>query len=200
MFTGLIEDMGRVVSTGSLLVIETRLAPELGCGESLAVNGSCLSVEKVHLNDAAFRVSPETLRRTAPFRTGGRVNLERPLRLDGRLHGHLVTGHIDCTGTVGAVRRDGGFALVRVSCDKRWHCLLVEKGSVAVDGISLTVADIVPGAGFTVMVIPETLSRTNAGEWKPGAPVNLEFDIIGKYVQKGMGLNVPGLKEKIEQG
>lgn len=202
MFTGLIEDMGRVVSAGSLLVLETELAPGLLPGESLAVNGSCLSVEKVAGKRVFFRVSPETLRRTVPLRAGAPVNLERPLRFNGRLHGHLVTGHVDCTGTVGAVRNQGEFSLVRISCPGEWHSRLVEKGSVAVSGISLTVADLVPGAGFTVSVIPETLTRTCAALWKPGRQVNLEFDIIGKYVQRGMECfgKQHGLRHKIEQG
>jgi len=202
LFTGLIEDLGRVVSAGSLLVLETALAPGLLPGESLAIDGSCLSVEKVSGKRVSFRVSPETLRRTVPFRAGAPVNLERPLRLDGRLHGHLVTGHVDCTGTVGAVRNQDGFATVRITCPGEWHGLLVEKGSVAVSGISLTVAGLVPGAGFTVAVIPETLSRTGAAHWKPGTQVNLEFDIIGKYVQRGMDCleKQHGLRRKIEQG
>jgi riboflavin synthase len=202
LFTGLIEEIGRVVSTGSLLVLETGLASGLLPGESLAIDGSCLSVEKVSGKRVSFRVSPETLRRTVPFRAGAPVNLERPLRLDGRLHGHLVTGHVDCTGAVGAVRNQGEFSLVRISCPAEWHCLLVEKGSVAVSGISLTVADLVPGAGFTVTVIPETLTRTGAALWKPGTQVNLEFDIIGKYVQRGMECfgKQHGLRHKIEQG
>lgn len=202
MFTGLIEDVGRVVSAGSLLVLETELAPGLLPGESLAVDGSCLSVEKVSGRRVFFRVSPETLRRTVPFRAGAPVNLERPLRLDGRLHGHLVTGHVDCAGTVGAVRTQGDFLQVRISCPGEWHGLLVEKGSVAVSGISLTVAELVPGAGFTVAVIPETLARTGAAKWKPGSQVNLEFDIIGKYVQRGMEClgKQHGLRHRIEQG
>lgn len=202
MFTGLIEGMGRVVSAGSLLVLETLLAPGLLPGESLAVDGSCLSVEKVSGRRVSFRVSPETIRRTVPFRPGAPVNLERPLRLDGRLHGHLVTGHVDCTGTVGAVRTQGDFSLVRVSCPREWHSLLVEKGSVAISGISLTVAELVSGTGFTVAVIPETLARTGAVHWKPGTQVNLEFDIIGKYVQRGMEFlgKQHGLRQKIEQG
>lgn len=202
MFTGLIEDMGRVVSAGSILVIETALAPGLLPGESLAVDGSCLSVEKVSGRRVSFRVSPETLGRTVPFRAGATVNLERPLRFDGRLHGHLVTGHVDCTGTVVAVRNQDGFATVRISCPGEWHSLLVEKGSVAVSGISLTVAGLVPAPGFTVAVIPETLTRTGAAGWKPGTKVNLEFDIIGKYIQRGLECSGKqnGLRHKIEQG
>lgn len=202
MFTGLIEDTGRVVSAGSLLVLDTALAPELLPGESLSVDGSCLSVERVSGRRVFFRVSPETIARTVPFAAGAPVNLERPLRFDGRLHGHLVTGHIDCTGTVSSVRNQGGFATVTISCPKDWHNLLVEKGSVAVSGISLTVSGLVQGAGFTVAVIPETLTRTSASLWKPGTRVNLEFDIIGKYVQRGMDCSGKqhGLRQKIEQG
>jgi riboflavin synthase len=200
LFTGLIEDVGRVKATGSVLVVETRLAGDVHPGESLAVNGMCLSVEKASGNDAFFRVSPESVDRAAPFLRGAHVNLERPMKLEGRLHGHLVTGHVDCTGVVRAVRKQGAFSTVQVSCPACWHSLLVEKGSVAVSGISLTVADLLPGVGFSVAVIPETLSRTHACRWKPGEAVNLEFDIIGKYIQRSIGLaNRPGLREKLEQ-
>lgn len=202
MFTGLIEDTGRVRAAESgLLIVETRLAAELAPGDSMAVDGVCLSLEKAAAGKAFFRVSPETLSRAAPVKPGSIVNLERPLRFDGRLHGHLVTGHVDCTGTVVSLRRRGSFSSFDLSCPGRWHTLLVEKGSVAVSGISLTVADLLPGVGFTVAVIPETLSRTRAGDWRPGTVVNLEFDIIGKYIQRAMafGDDRAGLREKLEQ-
>lgn len=199
LFTGLIEGTGRVVRAGAVLAVETGLAPGLAPGESLAVDGSCLTVEELRGNEALFRVSPETLGRTVPLRAGASVNLERPMKMDGRLHGHLVTGHVDCAGTVAAVRKEAGFAVFRFACPVQWHCLLVLKGSVAVNGISLTVAELSPGTGFSVSVIPETLSRTNAASWRPGTPVNIEFDIIGKYVQRNMGILKPGLREKIEQ-
>lgn len=199
MFTGLIEGIGRVTRAGAVLAVETVLAAGLAPGESLAVDGSCLTVEEAKGNEARFRVSPETLGRTVPLKAGSMVNLERPVKMDGRLHGHLVTGHVDCTGLVAAVRKAAGFAVFRFTCPGQWHGLLVEKGSVAVNGISFTVAELVPGAGFSVSVIPETLSSTNAGTWRPGVRVNLEFDIIGKYVRRNMGLTSPGLREKIEQ-
>jgi len=127
------------------------------------------------------------------------VNLERPLSLSARLHGHLVTGHVDCTGTVVSVRRLGEFRRVEITCPSRWRGLLVEKGSAAVNGISLTVADLLPGAGFSVAVIPETLERTNAGLWKPGHRVNIEFDIVGKYLRRFMETGSNGLRDKLEQ-
>ncbi len=199
MFTGLIEGTGRVVTAGETLSLETGLSPELRPGDSLAVDGSCLTVERLTGSTARFRVSPETLRRTVPLTPGVRVNLERPLVFSGRLHGHLVTGHVDCTGTVASVRNQGRFALVEITCPSRWHELLVEKGSAAVNGISLTVADLLPGAGFSVAVIPETLDRTNAGLWKPGYRVNIEFDIVGKYLQRFFQQRSNGLREKLEQ-
>lgn len=199
MFTGLIEGIGKVLTAGEVLSLETGLCPELSPGDSLAVDGSCLTVDRVAGSTARFRVSPETLRRTAPLIPGARVNLERPLALSGRLHGHMVTGHVDCTGTVASVRSQGSFALVNITCPSRWHGLLVEKGSAAVNGISLTVAGLLPGAGFSVALIPETLSRTNAGLWKPGYRVNIEFDIVGKYLQRFLENNTRGLREKLEQ-
>ncbi len=199
MFTGLIEGMGRVAAAGENLSLETDLSSELRPGDSLAVDGSCLTVERLSGSTAVFRVSPETMRRTVPLGPGARVNLERPLSLSARLHGHLVTGHVDCTGTVVSVRRLGEFRRVEITCPSRWRGLLVEKGSAAVNGISLTVADLLPGAGFSVAVIPETLERTNAGLWKPGHRVNIEFDIVGKYLRRFMETGSNGLRDKLEQ-
>ncbi len=199
MFTGLIERVGRVAAAGETLSLETDLSSELRPGDSLAVDGSCLTVERLSGSTAVFRVSPETMRRTVPLGPGARVNLERPLSLSARLHGHLVTGHVDCTGTVVSVRRLGEFRRVEIACPSRWHGLLVEKGSAAVNGISLTVADLLPGAGFSVAVIPETLERTNAGLWKPGHRVNIEFDIVGKYLRRFMETGSNGLRDKLEQ-
>jgi len=191
--------MGRVAAAGENLSLETDLSSELRPGDSLAVDGSCLTVERLSGSTAVFRVSPETMRRTVPLGPGARVNLERPLSLSARLHGHLVTGHVDCTGTVVSVRRLGEFRRVEITCPSRWRGLLVEKGSAAVNGISLTVADLLPGAGFSVAVIPETLERTNAGLWKPGHRVNIEFDIVGKYLRRFMETGSNGLRDKLEQ-
>lgn len=181
MFTGLIETTGKVTGTGAVLQIETHAEMELSPGDSLCVNGSCLTVTDVRGRKIFFDVSPETYRRiNAPAR-GETVNLERSLSADGRLHGHFVTGHVDCVGTVKKVKRFSGFSEVTVGYPGEYSPLLVEKGSVAVSGISLTVSDL-SARDFTVALIPETLRNTSAPVWKPGTRVNIEFDIIGKYV------------------
>lgn len=181
MFTGLIEATGKVIKTGAVLQVETSEGMELNPGDSLCVSGSCLTVTEFLGTKIAFDVSPETFRRIkAPLR-GETVNLERPLQSDGRLHGHFVTGHVDCMGTVRKARRFSGFSEITIGYPPEHSLLLVEKGSVTVSGISLTVSTLTDSE-FTVALIPETLKNTSAGEWKPGTKVNLEFDIIGKYV------------------
>ncbi|MCK5841262.1 MAG: riboflavin synthase [Candidatus Sabulitectum sp.] len=181
MFTGLIESTGIVRKTGSGFQIEAGKDLDLTRGDSLAVNGSCLTVTKIERKNLYFDVSPETFRRTVNPIPGSKVNLERSMAAEGRFHGHFVTGHVDAAGTVTKVRKTSGFREITVSYPEEHSLLLVEKGSVTVSGISLTVAS-VTGSSFTVAVIPETLKATTAGEWKPGYRVNLEFDIIGKYV------------------
>lgn len=181
MFTGLIEATGRVTGSGAVLRLETSEELELSPGDSLCVNGSCLTVISARGRKAAFDVSPETFRRIKAPVIGETVNLERSLPAGGRLHGHMVTGHVDCTGTVSRVRRYSGFSEVTVAYPAEHSRLLVEKGSVAVSGISLTVSSL-SEREFTVALIPETLKNTSAGQWNPGTRVNLEFDIIGKYV------------------
>ena len=181
MFTGLIETTGRVTGTGAVFQVETAVEMKLNPGDSLCVNGSCLTVTKSSGRKVSFDVSPETFRRiVAPLR-GEVVNLERSLAADGRLHGHFVTGHVDCTGMVRRVIRYSDFIEITVGYPPEHSCLLVEKGSVAVSGISLTVSALTDRE-FTVALIPETIKNTSAGGWKPGTKVNLEFDIIGKYV------------------
>jgi riboflavin synthase len=185
LFTGLIETTGIVKRTGVKLELEMAEDLDLRVGHSLSVNGSCLTVTNTSGRTAAFDVSRETSGRTVSPVTGMRVNLERAMPADGRLHGHFVTGHVDCRGTVTEVKRLSGFSEIRILFPESYSALLVEKGSVAVSGISFTVAEL-KGCSFTVAVIPETLSRTTAGEWKPGTAVNIEFDIIGKYVARAV--------------
>lgn len=186
MFTGLIETTGKIRRTGAVLEIVFEEELNLQTGDSLSVNGSCLTVTKVSGKAASFDVSPETFRRIAAPVIGEKVNLERSMTFGGRFHGHFVTGHVDCTGTVENVKKLSGFSEVTIGCPRRYSDLLVEKGSVAVSGISLTVSA-VTGSGFTVALIPETLIKTSSGQWKPGTKVNLEFDIIGKYVVRASG-------------
>ncbi len=185
MFTGLIETTGRVTASGSRLEIESGIELSLGKGDSLCVDGSCLTVTGISGKRITFDVSPETAGRIKTPSIGETVNLERSLKASGRLHGHFVTGHVDCTGTVLRVRRLSAFSEVSIGYPSEYRQLVVEKGSVAVSGISLTVSALEPGS-FTVALIPETLGGTCAGGWKPGAKVNLEFDIIGKYVARAV--------------
>jgi len=190
MFTGLVQDRGTVraverESAGARLEVETRLSAELSEGGSIAVNGVCLTA--VEIGDGAFRadVMAETLRRSSlgPLEQGDPVNLELPLRAEDRLGGHFVQGHVDGTGTVESVTVDGFSNVVRIECGQELLRYIVEKGSIAVDGISLTVSAI-DGEGFTVSLIPETIERTTLGSAAPGRVVNLEVDVLAKYVEK----------------
>jgi riboflavin synthase len=190
VFTGLVADLGTIAAVdatddGVRLTVATRLAGELADGDSVAVNGVCLTA--VEAGDQAFGadVMHETLRRSslAEVTAGGRVNLELPLRADERLGGHIVQGHVDGLGAVVAVRPDGFSRVVTIEADAALLRYVVEKGSIAVDGVSLTVAGIDCSA-FDVALIPETLERTNLGAAVPGAAVNLEVDILAKYVEK----------------
>ncbi len=156
---------------------------ELACGDSVCVNGSCLTVVSIAGRNISFDVSPETSGRVSPVVIGETVNLERSMKADGRLHGHFVTGHVDCTGTVIGIKKLSSFCQVTVSFPRKFSRFLVEKGSVAVSGISLTVASLTE-RDFSIALIPETLKSTSAGQWKQGTRVNLEFDIIGKYIVK----------------
>ncbi len=196
MFTGLIECMGTVKSTGTRLKIEVETNLDLSPGDSLAVNGSCLTVTQTDGRILSFDVSPETFRRIAAPLRGVRVNLERSMSADGRFHGHYVTGHVDTAGTVVKTRRTSGFSEITVSFPREYSTLLVEKGSVTVSGISLTVAGLTESS-FSVAIIPETLKSTTAGDWKPGYRVNLEFDIIGKYVARAA--MAAGSKESLRE-
>jgi riboflavin synthase len=193
MFTGLVQDRGSVRAVerepaGSRLEVETALASQLSEGDSIAVNGVCLTA--VTVENGAFRadVMAETLRRSSlgPLAEGDPVNLELPLRPEDRLGGHFVQGHVDGTGTVEEVTVEGFSNVVRVACGAEILRYVVEKGSIAVDGVSLTVADL-DDEGFTVSLIPETLERTTLGSAAPGRVVNLEVDVLAKYVEKLTG-------------
>jgi riboflavin synthase len=193
MFTGIVEETGRVLRrTDARLVVGAGVTlAGSQVGSSLAVNGVCLTAVELHGDSVGFDVGPETLARTAlgDLSTGDEVNLERPMRLDGFVGGHLVLGHVDGVGIVGAVERDASeTARLRVEWqDPALAPLVILKGSVAVDGVSLTVAALEARA-FEVMVIPHTLERTTLGGLKAGRRVNLEMDVIGKYVLRALSL------------
>ncbi len=200
MFTGLIESIGIVKSTSGRFQIETEENLQLSIGDSLAVNGSCLTVVAIQKKNVFFDVSPETFNKTVKPVSGSIVNLERSMAADGRFHGHFVTGHIDTVGTVTKVKKISAFGEITVSFPVEFCLFLVEKGSVTVSGISLTVINLTDRS-FTVAVIPETLKSTTAGGWKPGSKVNLEFDIIGKYVTQAASAvqSNKSLREYLEQ-
>jgi riboflavin synthase len=193
MFTGLIEDLGRVEAVertddGVRLTVATPLAAELRDGDSVAVNGVCLTAVGVRGDRFGADVMHESLRRSslADVAPGGRVNLELALRADARLGGHLVQGHVDGVGVVAGTRDDGFARVVTIEADGDVLRYVVEKGSIAVDGVSLTVVA-VDDASFAVSLIPETLDRTGLGTAAPGTVVNLEVDLLAKYVEKLFG-------------
>lgn len=193
MFTGLIEDVGtigdlRLQQKSAVLTVKTKLpVRSMARGASVAVNGACLTVVKKGPKSFTVDVSPETLQRTSleTLTIGNMVNLERPMRLADRLGGHLVTGHVDGVGAVAAIERQGEFTIVTFDVPAPLGALLVPKGSVAVDGISLTV-NVCRKQRFSVAIIPFTLRHTNLRARKVGDKVNIETDLIGKYVQSFM--------------
>ena len=193
MFTGLIEDVGtigglRLQQKSAVLTVKTKLpVRSMARGASVAVNGACLTVVKKGLRSFTVDVSPETLQRTSleTLAVGSMVNLERPMRLADRLGGHLVTGHVDGVGAVAAIERQGEFTIITFEVPAPLGALLVPKGSVAVDGISLTV-NVCRKQRFSVAIIPFTLRHTNLRARRVGDKVNIETDLIGKYVQSFM--------------
>ena len=188
MFTGLVAAKGTVRSLrDGRLEVETPLAGKLAPGDSVAVNGVCLTAVDPDGSSFAADVMPETLRRSSlgPLGAGHDVNLELPLRVGDRLGGHFVQGHVDATGTVAAVYHEGLFRVVRIAAEADLLRYVVEKGSIAVDGVSLTVSA-VDGDAFEVSLIPETLERTTLGQAESGKTVNLEVDVLAKYVEKAI--------------
>ena len=190
MFTGLVQDLGTVTAVdatddGVRLAVSTSLATGLSEGDSVAVNGVCLTATRIAGGAFSADVMHESLRRSslADVAEGSQVNLELPLRATDRLGGHVVQGHVDGTGTVVAREPAERWELVRVAVPAALGRYVVEKGSIAVDGVSLTVSAI-DEASFSVSLIPETLERTNLGMAAPGRPVNLEVDVLAKYVEK----------------
>lgn len=192
MFTGLVEETGIVEpppDATRLVLRAERLAAECRVGESIAVNGCCLTVAAPPAaGRLEFDLLEETLRRTNLGRVhaGWPVNLERALPANGRLGGHFVQGHVDCTARVRAWAPVGADYRLEVDLPERFARYAVEKGSIAVDGISLTIAE-VGRDSFTVWIIPHTLERTNLRQAREGAFVNLEFDLLAKYVEKLRG-------------
>ena len=196
MFTGLIADRGSVSAlelddAGAKVRIATRLAAELGDGDSIAVNGVCLTATDVRDEAFTAEVMAETLRRSSlgGLEPGAPVNLELPLRASDRLGGHVVQGHVDGTGTVAQVRPDGISRVIEIEVEPALRRYLVEKGSVALDGVSLTVSALTDD-GFAVSLIPETLQRTGMGEAEGRSELNVEVDVLAKHVERLLGSQV----------
>jgi riboflavin synthase len=190
MFTGLVQDLGRVERVersgdGVRVTIATTLAGELGHGDSIAVNGVCLTATSIGASSFVAEVMNETLQRSslATAAPGRPVNLELALRASDRLGGHIVQGHVDGTGMVISVGDDGFARRIEIEAPAELLRYVVQKGSIAVDGVSLTVAGL-DNQSFTVSLIPETLNRTNLGHAEPGTTVNLEIDVLAKYVER----------------
>ncbi len=216
MFTGIIENMGTVkglarVGKGGRLQIELdRLAGQMKPGDSLSVDGVCLTIVEVNGGVAGFDVSHETLKRSTlgALRPGDRVNFERALAVGDRLGGHFVQGHVDGTATIDKIESVPGECIMWFSAGAEVTQNLIEKGSVTVDGVSLTVVDLSTPRKFSIALIPFTLQETNLGLKKVGDRANIEVDILGKWVKKllsawadrlpeqGEGLTIDMLKAK----
>jgi riboflavin synthase len=190
VFTGLVAGIGRVAGIdrsddGVRLTVETPLAAELADGDSIAVNGVCLTAVGVHAGSFGADLMHETLARSSleAVVVGSAVNLELPLRATDRLGGHVVQGHVDGVGKIVGTTDDGFARRVQIEPPAELLRYIVEKGSIAVDGVSLTVAELAHDS-FTVSLIPETLERTSLGSAAPGTTVNLEVDVLAKYVER----------------
>ena len=198
MFTGIIETIGVVTSlerSGELAQLEVEAPAVLEgvkIGDSVAVNGTCLTVTRIDPPRLSFDAVRETLEKTAlgALGAGSRVNLERAMRADGRFDGHIVQGHVDATGTVRGLERQGSDVRFVVDTGEAFASELVPKGSVTIDGVSLTVVE-VTAKGFDVVLIPHTLKETTLGELQPGDALNLEADVLGKYVKRYLARIVP---------
>ena len=196
MFTGIIEELGRVVSIqpGNLVIAAREVLQGTEVGGSINVNGACLTVTGFDADSFSVDIMPETLNRTnlGLLRAGDMVNLERPLALGGRLGGHLVQGHVDATGTVASAVRDGEAMIVRFAAPAEVLRYVVDKGFVAVDGISLTVISI-DNSSFEISVVDFTRKHTTLGSRRAGDTVNREADIIAKYVEWLGQVRTPGI-------
>jgi len=198
MFTGLIEEVGTVTSTRErertkqLQIVAPRIAKKIRTGESVALNGCCLTLSAHRGDQLTFDLLEETLDRTnlKMLRRGSGVNLERALRADGRLGGHFVQGHVDCMSRVISFRQTGGDHRLEVGLPAEFARYVACKGSIAIDGISLTIADVSP-MSFAVWIIPHTKRHTNLSHAEAGDVVNLEFDILAKYVERMISARTP---------
>lgn len=207
MFTGIIEELGTLKrmtfsgTSGQIMIQAKKVLEGTKIGDSIAVNGICLTVTSLQGDGFTADVMAETVRRSSlsSIGNGDFVNLERAMAADGRFGGHIVSGHIDGTGTIKAYRREENAVWVEIETSPQILRLIVEKGSICIDGISLTVAA-VGDTGFQVSIIPHTKEETTLLKKKPGDPVNLENDVIGKYVEKLLGLEEKERENASESG
>jgi riboflavin synthase len=198
MFTGLVREVGEVVwlrrsgQAVQLLIKGPRTASRVRIGESVAVNGCCLTVTAQRDGQCMFDLLEESLERTnfGRVKPGTAVNLERALRVEGRLGGHFVQGHVDCTAEVLAIEEKGPDLRLDIALPVEFARYVAYKGSVAINGVSLTVAEVGP-TSFSVWIIPHTLDNTNLGDLEVGDLVNLEFDILAKYVERLLEARLP---------
>ncbi len=203
MFTGIIEQVGQVkLALPKKLMILTSLAGKMKPGDSLGVNGVCLTITKINNDEVSLDIMPETLERSnlGLLRAGDSVNIERPVTPSGMLGGHLVQGHIDATGNIISMQEQDGATLITISAPASVMRYIVEKGFIAVDGISLTVSERQKDR-FTVSIVPFTMQNTNLRHRRTGDAVNLETDIIAKYIEsmllcKEQGITMDFLKEQ----
>jgi riboflavin synthase len=195
MFTGIVEETGRLVAfehkaaAWRLVVAASLVTQGTVVGDSIAVNGCCLTVVACSADSLSFDLLEETVRLTniSQVVVGGAVNLERSMRPDGKMGGHFVTGHIDCPGEIGVLEPRGADRYLRVQYPAQYRRLLVPKGSIAIDGVSLTVVE-VHDDWFSIWLIPHTMEATNLGGRRAGERVNLEFDMLAKYIERQLAL------------
>lgn len=203
MFTGIIEEVGimksikRGASSAVITIGAKKVLEDIHLGDSIAMNGVCLTVTSFDSSSYSVDVMHETLNRTnlGQLKSGSRVNLERAMAADGRFGGHIVAGHVDGTGVIASMKPDDNAVWITINTEPEVLKYIVEKGSITIDGISLTVAR-VDAKGFAVSVIPHTGNNTTLLEKKAGDTVNLETDIIGKYVEKLLGFRTPEPKKE----
>lgn len=197
MFTGIIEEMGTVLSVtkssteAHIIINANKIFEDLKLGDSVAVNGVCLTASEIKGNTFKADVMNETFSRSSlsQLKSGNHVNLERAMAANGRFGGHIVAGHVDGTGTISEIKKDGNAVIYKITASSKITKYIIEKGSIAIDGISLTVIG-VDSDSFKVSIIPHTIKETVLSEKKEGSIVNLENDMIGKYVEQLL-LNKP---------
>ena len=202
MFTGIVEELGEIIGidrqgiSGSIRIRANKVLEGTKVGDSIAVNGICLTVTAMQEGQFTADVMAETIRRSslAQASTGDKVNLERAMAANGRFGGHMVAGHVDATGEIVKIKKDDNAVWFTIKAPQNIMKYCIEKGSIALDGISLTIADITSST-ISVSMIPHTIGNTNFGQKKPGDVVNLENDMVGKYIDKLLHFEEPKTKE-----